>query len=583
MNRFPFPLLFAIWVASPLSLVASPRPNVVLILTDDQGYGDIHSHGNELIDTPHLDRLADAGARFENFFVSPVCAPTRASVLTGREHIRTGTINVSNNLEIMRSEEVTVAELFKENGYATALFGKWHNGEHYPYNPNGQGFDEFVGFCAGHIGNYFDPILEHNAGTLQTKGFITDVLTDKALEWIEDKKGAPFFCYLPYNAPHTPYQVPDSYYEKYESRGLDVKTATIYGMVENIDDNIGRLLRRLDELELSENTIILFLTDNGPQTRDRYNAGMKGWKTRVDEGGVRVPLFVKWPGQIKPRTVIDGLAAHIDLMPTLADLCGIEIPHALKLDGVSLKDSLLNGGTAPDGRMIFAHRFFGGELQLRSGSARSDRYRYVLTNQEETLFDLINDPSQKKDISEANLEQFERHRAAYRQWFEDVSQDWEIVSLIPCGYSDFPITRLQAVQSEPSGKLRFHGRGFHHDWLINWIDPNDDMKWDINVVESGRYRVAIKYSCPEKDIGSQVRISVQGESIEAVVDRPYNPDFFPNYDRAPRSGEIEKPWATLEIGHLNLQQGIDTLTLSADHMPGSQVMEVREVILERIP
>lgn len=575
-------LLLAVLLTSAEVGLAAQRPNVILILTDDQGYGDVRSHGNEKIDTPHLDRLAGAGARFENFFVSPVCAPTRASVLTGREHIRAGTINVSNNLEIMRPEEVTVAELFKENGYATALFGKWHNGEHYPYNPNGQGFDEFVGFCAGHIGNYFDAVLEHNAGTVQTKGFITDVLTDKALEWIEAKKDSPFFCYLPYNAPHTPYQVPDSYYEKYQARGFDVKTATLYGMVENIDDNIGRLIKRLDELELSENTILLFLSDNGPQTRDRYNAGMKGWKTHVDEGGVRVPLFVKWPGQIKPRTVIDGLAAHIDLMPTLADLCGIEIPSALKLDGLSLKDPLLKGETAPSDRMIFAHRFFGGKLQLRKGAARSKRYRYVLTNREETLFDLINDPGQKKDISKAKPGEFERHRAAYRQWFADVSKNWEMVSLIPCGYPEFPITHLHAVQSKLSGKIKFHGRGFHHDWIVNWADPQDEIKWEINVVESGRYRVAIKYTCPEKDIGSQVRISVGGKSLKAVVNRPYNPDLFPKHDRAPRAGELEKPWKTLEVGHLNFKQGVDTLTLSADHMPGSQVMEVREVILERI-
>ncbi len=232
--------------------------------------------------------------------------------------------------------------------------------------------------------------------------------------------------------------------------------------------------------------------------------------------------------------------------------------------------------------MIFAHRFFGGKLQLHNGAARSKRYRYVFTNQEETLFDLINDPGQKKDISKEQPEQFERHRTAYRQWFEDVSKNWEIVSLIPCGYSEFPITHLHAVQSELSGQLKFHGKGFHHDWITNWVDPKDHIKWGIDVVESGRYRVAIKYTCPEKDTGSQVRITVGGKSLQAVVERPYNPDFFPNYDRAPRSGEIEKPWSTLEVGSLNLKKGVDTLTFSADHMPGSQVMEVRKLILERI-
>jgi arylsulfatase A-like enzyme len=575
----------AFWASSAKAKDRQPnnrRPNVILVLTDDQGYGDVRSHNNPLIDTPNLDNLALDGARFERFFVSPLCAPTRASVLTGRYHIRTGTVNVSNNLEIMRSEETTIAELFKANGYSTALFGKWHNGEHYPNNPNGQGFDEFLGFCAGHIGNYFDPVLEHNSGTIETEGFITDVLTDKAMEWIEARRDQPFFCYIPYNAPHTPYQVPDAYYDKYQARGLDVKTATLYGMVENIDDNVGRLLNKIEELGLEKNTIVLFLTDNGPNTRDRYNAGMKGFKTKVDEGGVRVPLFVRWSGQIKPDRVVDGLAAHIDLLPTLADLCDIEIPDSLHLDGLSLKGSLLNGQTAPSDRMIFTHRYWAQKLQLPNGAARSTRFRYVLTTQEETLFDLVKDPGQKKDLSKELPEQYQRHRAAYRNWFDDVSRNWEMESLIPCGYSEFPITHLHAVQSKLSGDIRFHGRGFHHDWIVNWINPDDKISWDINVVESGNYRVGIKYTCPKKDTGSQIRIKVDGNELKAIVNRAFDPALFPNHDRAPRSGELEKPWATLEIGNLKLEKGVMKLILSADSMPRDQVMEVREVVLERV-
>ncbi|MEL7497440.1 MAG: sulfatase-like hydrolase/transferase [Planctomycetota bacterium] len=558
------------------------RPNVILVMTDDQGYGDVCSHDNPLIDTPNLDQLAKDGARFKNFFVSPLCAPTRSSVLTGRYHIRTGTVNVSNNLEIMRSEETTIAELFKSNGYRTALFGKWHNGEHYPYNPNGQGFDEFVGFCAGHIGSYFDPVLEHNAGTIETNGFITDVLTDKAMAWIEANRDQKFFCYIPYNAPHTPYQVPDNYYEKYSARGLDVKTATIYGMVENVDDNMGRLLKKVEELGLQKNTIVLFLTDNGPNTRDRYNGGMKGHKGQVDEGGVRVPLFVRWSGHIEKNRVVDGLAAHIDLMPTLADLCDIEIPDKLRLDGLSLKASLLDEANAPSERMIFTHRYWAKKLQLPNGAARSRRYRYVFTAKEESLFDLMNDPGQKKDISKEFPRQFQRHRDAYRNWFADVSKDWQLESLIPCGYRQFPVTHLHAVQSTLSGSLKFHGKGFHHDWIVNWIDPEDKIAWDVQVMESGRYRVAIKYTCPQKDVGSQVRVQVNEKKLTAVIDQAFDPALFPNHDRAPRSGELEKPWATLELGTMKLEQGTTKLILSADRMAGTQVMEVREVILERI-
>ena len=473
-------MLCGLACATARSATPDDRPNVILVMTDDQGYGDVRSHDNPLIDTPNLDQLAKDGARFKNFFVSPLCAPTRASLLTGRYHIRTGTVNVSNNLEIMRAEETTIAELFKANGYSTALFGKWHNGEHYPHNPNGQGFDEFVGFCAGHTGNYFDPILEHNGGTIETKGFITDVLTDKAMQWIEANRNENFFCYIPYNAPHTPYQVPDAYYEKYNARGLNVKNATIYGMVENVDHNMGRLLNKVEELGLQEDTIVLFLTDNGPNTPDRYNGGMKGHKGHVDEGGVRVPLFVRWSGHIEPSRVVDGLAAHIDLLPTLADLCDIKIPDSLRLDGLSLKASLLDERNAPSNRTIFTHRYWAKKLQLPNGAARSLRYRYVRTAKEESFFDLIEDPGQKKDISKEFPEQFQRHRAAYRDWFADVSKHWELESLIPCGYREFPITHLHAVQSTLSGTLKFHGRGFHHDWIVNWVEVDDKIIWDID-------------------------------------------------------------------------------------------------------
>ena len=575
-------ILIGLQILCAFTALAGTRPNVILILTDDQGYGDIRSHGNELIDTPNLDRLAADGARFEQFFVSPVCAPTRASVLTGRYHMRTGVLNVSNNLEIMRPEEITIAELFKANGYATGLFGKWHNGEHYPYNPNGQGFDEFVGFCAGHVGNYFDPVLEHNAGTIETKGFITDVLTDKALDWIEENQNTPFFCYIPYNAPHTPYQVPDALFEKYRAHGLNVKNATVYGMVENVDDNIGRIFQTLETLSLSENTIVLFLTDNGPNTPDRYNAGMKGHKTHVDEGGIRVPLFVKWPGNIEPGTVVNEIAAHIDLLPTLMELCNLPIPSHLQLDGISLEPVLIKNELLPTDRIICTHKYFGGKLQPRNGTARSNQYRYVLKKGEESLYDLENDPGQKKNIRKQHPELFERMRGAYDRWYKEVTDGWELLSVIPCGYSEFPITHLHAVQSKISGQLKFHGKGYHHDWIINWINPKDTIRWDIDIVASGTYRVAVKYTCPETDVGSGICLSVGGKELKTTVNKAFDPAPYPDFDRAPRSGEREKPWSTLEIGTVDLNKGETCLILSVTEMPGAQVMEVREVILERI-
>ena len=213
-----FVFCFSLYV----SVKAEDRPpNIVLVLTDDQGFGDIRSHGNDLINTPVHDRLALEGAQFDRFYVSPVCAPTRASLLTGRYHLRTGVHGVTRGHEIMRDEEVTIAELLKQNGYATGAFGKWHNGSQYPHHPNGQGFDEFLGFCAGHWNNYFDTTLDHNGQMVPSKGFMIDVVTDAAIEFIEKNKTKPFFCYLPYNTPHTPWQVPDKYFQKYMAMGIE--------------------------------------------------------------------------------------------------------------------------------------------------------------------------------------------------------------------------------------------------------------------------------------------------------------------------------------------------------------------------
>jgi arylsulfatase A len=284
---------------------------VLLVLTDDQGWGDVRSHGNDRIDTPVMDRIAAEGARFSRFFVSPLCAPTRAALLTGRDHLRTGATWVTHRREVLRAEEVTIAEVFSAAGYATGCFGKWHNGAQFPVNPAGQGFQEFFGFLGGGCHNYFDALLKHDEKTIQTKGYITDVLTDAAIRFIEKHQDRPFFCYVPYNACHSPFQVPDRYFDKYKNRGFNDKDAAVYGMVENIDDNLGRLLDKLDELDLDERTIVVFLTDNGPNGA-RFNDGMRGTKGSVHEGGVRVPCFIRWKAHITPRTKVEKIAAHID-------------------------------------------------------------------------------------------------------------------------------------------------------------------------------------------------------------------------------------------------------------------------------
>ena len=263
-----------------------------MIISDDQGYGDLSLHGNPHVHTPHLDWLATNGIQFERFFVSPLCAPTRASLLTGRYSLRTEARGVSRGEETMRSEEVTIAELLRDAGYRTGCFGKWHNGENFPYTPNGQGYDDAFGFNLGHWNNYFDTTLERNAKPEKTHGYITDVLTDEALKFIEASRARPFFCSVAYNVPHSPFQCPDKYFDPHKRAGLNDFLASVYGMVENMDDNIGRLLAKLDDLKLRENTIVIFMSDNGPNGA-RYNARMRGVKGTYHEGGSRVPCFIR--------------------------------------------------------------------------------------------------------------------------------------------------------------------------------------------------------------------------------------------------------------------------------------------------
>jgi arylsulfatase A-like enzyme len=573
---------FLLFLGYCFSVMAQDTPNVILIMTDDQGYGDITSHGNLKIKTSNMDRIASEGARLDNFFVSSVCAPTRASLLTGRYHIRTGVVNVTGNQDVMRAEELTIAEVFKQNGYKTACFGKWHNGKHYPNVPNGQGFDEFFGFCGGHFPNYFNATLQHNGRDVETDGFITDVLTDKALEWITENKDDPFFCYIPYNAPHKPFQVPDKYFNKYAEKGFDIKTATIYGMIENLDDNIGRITDAMSELGLDENTILVFLTDNGPSTAHRYNAGMKGSKTHVDEGGVRVPFFIRWKDHIPAGLQSSQISAHIDILPTLADLCNITLPGDLKIDGVSLKNYVLNEQEPFFERMIFSHMYFGGKLQPKKGAVRTQQYRYVLNPDEEGLYDMMNDPGQEVDLRDQQTEQFETLRKAYLAWFEEVTEGWKLETVIPCGYNESPLSYLSVVDAHLTGELHYHGRGYVNDWAVNWVNSNDSIIWDVNFTNSGRYKLTLEYVCPKDDVGSQVELSVGDNSLKADIDAAFNEPLYPSHDRAPRAGELQKPWGKMELGTLKVKKGQTKIVLSANSMKGSQVIEVNGIIIEKI-
>lgn len=380
-----FTLLFFLLCQFSFAQQKIKSPNVILIITDDQGYGDLGTNGNPHINTPTIDALAEESIRFTNFYVSPVCAPTRASLMTGRYSLRTGVRDTYNGGAMMASSEITIAELLKSKNYKTGIFGKWHLGDNYPMRPSDQGFDESLIHLSGGMGqvgdfttyyqgdrSYFDPILWHNNQQENYVGYCSDIFADEAIKFIEKNKDTPFFTYLAFNAPHTPLQVPDEYYQKYKDIdpsagfGTDGKpfypmsekdkedARKVYAMVENIDDNLKKLFQKLEDLEIEDNTIVIFMTDNGPQ-QQRYVAGLKGRKGNVFQGGVRAPFFIRYPDGFAGNKEINSLTAHLDVLPTLADLVGFEVPKDRKIDGQSMLPMIKGDKAIPSDRSYFAY------------------------------------------------------------------------------------------------------------------------------------------------------------------------------------------------------------------------------------
>ncbi len=345
----------------------SEQPNIIFIITDDQGYGDIGFHGNPYIKTPVLDRLAKQSVRLSQFYACPVSAPTRACLMTGRYAYRTGVYDTYNGGAIMATEEITIAEALKQQGYKTGIIGKWHLGDNYPFRAQDQGFDECFVHGGGGIGqqgdaeenfsnpdsSYFNPVISRNGNPEKTKGYCTDVFTDEAIRFVQQNQKNPFFLYLAYNAPHTPLQVKGDDLARYDSVRLDTSiypsggyplmmnendyenAKRVYAMVSCIDDNIGRLWQTLRDLQIEENTIIIFMTDNGPQNY-RYRGGLRGKKSTVFEGGIRVPFYIYWKGHLTENKEISEPAAAIDVLPTICAITSTPLPSSQKIDGTNL-------------------------------------------------------------------------------------------------------------------------------------------------------------------------------------------------------------------------------------------------------
>ncbi|MCW0218741.1 MAG: arylsulfatase [Prosthecobacter sp.] len=578
----------------------SASPNVLLIVTDDQGYGDFSIHGNRHLQTPNVDKLGQSGVQFERFYVNSFCAPTRAALLTGRWPLRTGCHGVTHNREAMKPSEVTMAEALKGAGYRTACIGKWHNGEQYPFTPQGQGFEDVFGFNNGHWNNYFDATLLRGTTPEKTHGYISDVLTDEAMKFISANQAKPFFCYLAYNAPHSPYQVPDAYFDKFKAKGFDDTLSAFYGMCENMDDNVGRLLAHLDTLKLTENTIVLFLTDNGGTAGVKtYNAGMRGGKTSVHEGGSRVPLFMRWPaGKWQPH-VVKSIVSHIDLFPTLVDLCGVKTPAGPKVDGVSLRLLLENADDAawPE-RTLFTHNPID-ETNKFPGAVRTQRYRLVReikgpsggssakandgSAKSWQLYDMETDPGQKEDIAVDHPMIVKELSAQYDAWFKDISSEGLQRYPLAVGYDEQNPVELHAPQSYFDAPLEFaSGPGFANDWLTHWTDAKAKIWFELDAVKAGDYEVEIAYDCPEEDAGSIISVTAGESSLDGTVEAaPIQDIQLPHRDEKGKARYRNREWATLKLGTLKLTQGPVKLTLEALSMPGAQVMDLKHVRLLR--
>ena len=458
------------------------RPNVLLIITDDQGYGDLGCHGNPVLKTPCLDRLHGESVRFTHFCAGPVCSPTRAGLMTGRYHYRTGVVDTYAGRAMMDPRERTLPEMLGAAGYRTGIFGKWHLGDNYPLRPVDRGFQESLVHFGGGISQpsdpefyerkntYFDTVLSHNGKLEKAAGYCSDVFSDAAIRFIRENREVPFFAYLAYNAPHTPLQVPDSDAEPYVAAGLNPDLARFYGMLTNMDRNIGRVLAALEDSGVARDTMVIFLSDNGGQSMgkaERFNAGLRDWKGSVYDGGLRVPFWVRWPAALTAGLESD----RIGLLPAMRDTAAAK--------------------SWPDRTLFFQwHR---GDVPVAFKNCAARTQRWKLVNGAE-LYDMIADPGEKKDLAAEHPDVVGQLRGEYEKWFADVGA--------ARGYDPVRV-RVGNDRQNPVTFSRQDWRGSE-----DWSRKENIGYWEIHVERGGDYSIAVDFEPgPEK---SEVRLRVSG-------------------------------------------------------------------------
>ncbi|MCK5565684.1 MAG: GH92 family glycosyl hydrolase, partial [Planctomycetes bacterium] len=494
-------------------------PNIVLVMTDDQGYGDLGRCGNPDIVTPNIDSFAEHAVVFNQFLCSPVCSPTRSSLLTGRYNYRTQAVDTFKGRSVMNPDEVTLAEMLKENSYKTGIFGKWHLGDNYPMRPQDQGFDEVLVHLGGGIGqpsdpeggsSYFDPVLQHNGVETKFDGYCMDVYTDHALSFIEENRTRPFFVYLATNTPHAPWDdVPQKYREMYKD--IPEPSGVYYGMISNIDDNFQRVLDKIDDLGLTDNTIVIFMSDNGQASAGarRYTAGLRGRKGTVYENGLRVPFFIRWPDGFSTTKTIETMAAHIDIFPTLLGAAGIAIPDSIKYDGRNLLPLIMQDDPPWEDRNIGFQFHRGNAPNLYQNSAiRSQNWKLINNRQigemgavtpSFELYDLANDPGENINLAGDNPQKVSRMRAAYEQWFADVTS---------AGY-DLPRAYIGTEHQNPVTFTK-------QDLWIPKGKPESNGYFRAYVTTAGKYNITLQFA-KASSAGKTVRFMTQGADITATI------------------------------------------------------------------
>ncbi len=493
---------------------------------------------------------------------------------------------VSRGEERLNPDETTIADIFRANGYATGAFGKWHNGTQSPYHPNDRGFGEFYGFTSGHWGHYFSPPLDRNGQTVRGEGYVVDDFTNHALQFIRENRGRPFFCYVPFNTPHSPMMIDDRFYAKFDGmepamRHRDPKredlamTRAALAMCENIDWNVGRILGLLDELSLRERTIVLFFSDNGPNSY-RWNGGMKGRKGSLDEGGLRSPLFARWPGKIAPGTRVSQVSGAIDLLPTLTELAGLEPKTAKPLDGRSFREWLFGQGKTWEQRLLFS-------VKSKQVSVRSERFRLDAAGR---LFDMAADRGQQRDVSAEHPEIAAKMQAAAAMHGAEMRAHFAANADRPFTVGYAKSTTLPARDGIPHGTIRRSSKAPNNSFFTHWTHEDDAITWDIETNEGGEFSAIVHYTCAEANIGVKIRLGANGADsfAETQVVEAFDPPLYDkSKERVAESHYFVKDFKPLELGTLRLGKGRALLRLSASEIVGDAAIDVHSVKLRRMP